>query len=219
MTAARPWCSMWWQTIPSVSRFSITTARNGRCARRNAGFFAVNRWSITRAKSKNIMKTFTLLHVLISLAGIFSGFVVLFGLVAGKQRDGWTKFFLATTVATSVTGFFFPFHGLTPAIVVGIISLAALAVALFARYARHLAGAWCKTYVFSAVLALYLNVFVLIAQSFLKIPALKEIAPTQNDPPFKFTQLVVLVAFITLGIVAASRFRGEPVSPILEAKG
>ncbi|PYJ93895.1 MAG: hypothetical protein DME23_25660, partial [Verrucomicrobia bacterium] len=102
---------------------------------------------------------------------------------------------------------------------VGIISLAALAVALFARYARHLAGAWCKTYVFSAVLALYLNVFVLIAQSFLKIPALKEIAPTQNDPPFKFTQLVVLVAFITLGIVAASRFRGEPVSPILEAKG
>jgi len=165
------------------------------------------------------MKTFTLLHVLISLAGIFSGFVVLFGLLAGKQRDGWTKFFLATTVATSVTGFFFPFHGLTPAIVVGIISLAALAVALFARYARHLAGAWCKTYVFSAVLALYLNVFVLIAQSFLKIPALKEIAPTQNDPPFKFTQLVVLVAFITLGIVAASRFRGEPVSPILEAKG
>jgi len=165
------------------------------------------------------MKTFTLLHVLISLAGIFSGFVVLFGLLAGKQLDGWTKFFLATTVATSVTGFFFPLHGLTPAIVVGIISLAALAVALFARYARHLAGTWRKTYVFSAVLALYLNVFVLIVQSFLKIPALKEIAPTQNDPPFKFTQLVVLVAFIALGIVAAIRFRGEPVSPILEAKG
>src|SRR5437868_11601053 len=94
-----------------------------------------------------ILAIYTLVHVVISLAGIFSGFVVLFGLLAGKQRDGWTKFFLATTVATSVTGFFFPFHGLTPAIVVGIISLAALAVALFARYARHLAGAWCKTYV------------------------------------------------------------------------
>jgi hypothetical protein len=156
------------------------------------------------------MKTFTLLHVLISLAGIFSGFVVLFGLLAGKRLDKWTAIFLATTVLTSVIGFVFPFHGLTPAIVVGIISLVLLAVAIFARYARHLAAAWRKTYVISAVLALYLNVFVLIVQSFLKIPALKEIAPTQNDPPFKLTQLVVLVAFIALGIVAAIRFRSEP---------
>ena len=156
------------------------------------------------------MKTFTLLHVLISLAGIFSGFVILFGLLAGKRLDGWTKFSLATTVATSVTGFFFPFHGLRPAIVVGIISLVVLAVAFFARHARHLAGAWRKTYVISAVLALYLNVFVLIVQSFQKIPALKEIASTQNDPPFKLTQLVVLIAFFVLGVLAAVKFRGEP---------
>jgi hypothetical protein len=156
------------------------------------------------------MTTFTLIHVVISLVGILSGFVVLFGLLTAKRLDGWTALFLATTVATSATGFFFPFHGVTPAIVTGIISLVVLAVAIFARYARHLAGKWRKTYVISAVLALYLNVFVLIVQSFLKIPALKEIAPTQNDPPFKLTQLVVLVAFIALGIFAAIRFRIEP---------
>jgi len=157
------------------------------------------------------MKAFTLVHVVISLIGILSGFVVLFGMLAGKRFNGWTGVFLATTTATSVTGFFFPFHGLTPGIVVGIISLAVLAVAIFARYARNLAGAWRKTYVISAVLALYLNVFVLIVQSFLKLPALKEIAPTQNDPPFKLTQLVVLVTFIALGIAAAIKFRHEPV--------
>ncbi|SRR6266540_4548887 len=150
------------------------------------------------------------IHVLISLIGILAGFVVLFGMLTRKRLDGWTALFLATTVATSVTGFFFPFHGLTPAIVVGIISLVLLAVAIFARYARHLAAAWRKTYVISTVLALYLNVFVLVVQSFLKIPALKEIAPTQNEPPFKLTQLVVLVAFIALGIFAAIRFRREP---------
>ena len=157
------------------------------------------------------MKTFTLVHVVISLVGILSGFIVLFGMLTAKRLNGWTALFLATTVATSVTGFFFPFHGITPGIVVGIISLVVLAVAIFARYARNLAGAWRNTYVISAVLALYLNVFVLIVQSFLKIPALKEIAPTQNDPPFKLTQLVVLVVFIALGVVAAIRFRSEAV--------
>jgi hypothetical protein len=157
------------------------------------------------------MKAFTLIHVVISLIGILSGFVVLFGMLAGKRFNGWTALFLTTTVLTSVTGFFFPFHGLTPGLVVGAISLVLLAVAIFARYRLHLAGAWRKTYVVSAVIALYLNVFVLIVQSFLKIPALKNIAPTQNDPPFKLTQLVVLVTFIALGIAAAIKFRNEPV--------
>ncbi len=157
------------------------------------------------------MKTFTLVHVVISLVGILSGFIVLFGMLTAKRLNRWTALFLATTVATSVTGFFFPFHGITPGIVVGIISLVVLAVAIFARYQRNLAGAWRKTYVVSAVLALYLNLFVLIVQAFLKIPALKNIAPTQNDPPFKLTQLVVLVAFIALGIIAAINFRDEPV--------
>jgi hypothetical protein len=160
------------------------------------------------------MKTFTLIHVIISLAGILSGFVVLFGMLTAQRFDAWTKLFLATTLATSVTGFFFPFCGLTPAIVLGGLSLVVLAVAIFARYPRQLAGAWRKTYVITAVLALYFNVFVLIVQSFQKIPALKNIAPTQNAPPFKLTQLIVLVAFVVLGILAALRFRITPVSSI-----
>ena len=158
------------------------------------------------------MTSFTLIHVGISLVAIISGFVVLIGMLTAKRLDDWTKLFLASAVLTSVTGFFFPFRGVTPAIIVGIISLVVLAVAIFARYARHLAAAWRKIYVISALLALYFNVFVLIVQSFQKIPALKEIAPTQDDPPFKITQLMVLVAFIVLGIVAVIRFRVEPVS-------
>jgi len=155
------------------------------------------------------LKIYTIIHVLISLLGIFSGMVVLFWLIAHKRADGWTMFFLATTAATSVTGFFFPFHGFIPAIAFGIISLVVLSVAIYARYARNLAGGWRKTYVVSALFALYLNVFVLIVQSFQKIPALKELAPTQTDPPFEITQLVVLIAFIALGIVAAIKFRDE----------
>ena len=158
------------------------------------------------------MTAFTLIHVGISLGAIFSGFVVLFGMLTAKRLDGWTAFFLATTVLTSVTGFLFPFHGITPAIVVGIISLVVLAVAIFARHARNLFGVWRKTYVVTALLALYFNVFVLIVQAFRKIPALKEIAPTQNEPPFKLTQFVVLVAFLVLGILATSRFRAEALS-------
>jgi hypothetical protein len=158
------------------------------------------------------MTTFTLIHVGISLAAIVSGFAVLCGMLAAKRLDGWTAVFLVTTVLTSVTGFFFPFHGMTPAIVVGVISLAVLAAAIFARYARSLSGAWRKTYVVTSVLALYFNVFVLIVQAFQKIPALRNIAPTQNDPPFKVTQLVVLVTFLVLGIFAAIRFRTEPLS-------
>jgi hypothetical protein len=136
----------------------------------------------------------------ISLVGIFSGFVVLFGLLTGKRLDGWTWLFLTTTVATSVTGFFFPFRGFTPAHAVGILSLTILAIALYARYSRQLNGAWRKTYVFTAMLSLYLNVFVLIVQAFQKVPALKDLAPTQTEPPFKLTQLVVLVLFVLLGI-------------------
>jgi len=158
------------------------------------------------------MTTFTLVHVGISLAAILSGFVVLCGMLAAKRLDGWTAVFLVSTVLTSATGIFFPFHGVTPAIVVGIISLLVLAVAIFARYARNLSGAWRKIYVVTALFALYFNVFVLIVQAFQKIPALKNIAPTQNDPPFKATQLVVLVAFLVLGIFAAIRFRAAPVS-------
>jgi hypothetical protein len=155
--------------------------------------------------------TYTLIHVLLSLVGIGSGFVVLFGLLAGRRLNGWTALFLLTTVATSVTGFGFPFDHLLPSHKVGIISLFVLAVAILARYAFHLEGAWRWIYVVSAVIALYLNVFVGIVQSFEKVPALKAMAPTQSEPPFVVTQLVALALFIVLAIFAARRFRSERV--------
>ena len=155
---------------------------------------------------------FTKVHVGISLIAIFAGFVVVCGLLKAKRFDGWTALFLITTVLTSVTGFFFPFHGFTPAIGVGILSLVALAVAVFARYGRRLAGASRWIYVVTAMLALYLNVFVLIVQVFQKVPALKALAPTQAEPPFLVAQLGALVIFVVLTVLAAIRFR--PVSGI-----
>jgi hypothetical protein len=156
-----------------------------------------------------ILPIYTIIHTLISLVGIFTGLAVLFGMLAGKRLDGWTKWFLITTVLTSVTGFFFPFHGFTPAIGLGIISLLVLAVAIYARYLRQLAGHWRWIYVVTAVVALYFNVFVGVVQSFEKIPALHALAPTQTEPPFKLTQLVVLALFAVLTIIAAFRFRPE----------
>ena len=157
-----------------------------------------------------ILTAYTLFHVIISLLGIFSGLIVVFGMLTGKRLDGWTKFFLVTTVATSVTGFFFPVNHFMPSHGVGILSILVLAVAIYALYSRHLAGAWRKIYVIGATIALYLNVFVGIVQSFQKIPALKALAPTQAEPPFKFTQLTVLVLFAVVAIVAAIKFREEP---------
>ena len=157
-----------------------------------------------------ILRAYTIIHTLISLIGILTGLIVLVGLLAGKRLDGWTKWFLITTVLTSVTGFFFPFHGFTPAIALGIMSLSVLAVAIFARYPRQLAGHWRWIYVVTAVIALYFNVFVLVVQTFEKIPALHALAPTQTEPPFKLTQLVVLAIFVLLGIIAAIRFRPMP---------
>jgi len=157
-----------------------------------------------------ILHIYTIVHVLISLVGIFTGLIVLFGMLAGNRLDSWTKWFLITTVATSVTGFFFPFHGFTPAIALGIMSLIVLAVAIFARYPRQLTGHWRWIYVVGAVTALYFNVFVGIVQSFEKIPTLKAIAPTQTEQPFKLTQLLVLALFMVFAIAAAIRFRPAP---------
>jgi hypothetical protein len=156
------------------------------------------------------MSTFTLVHVALSLIGIFSGFVVLFGLLTAKRLDGWTALFLTATVLTSVTGFLFPFHGITPGIVVGCISIVVLAIAILARYALRLAGPWRPIYVVTAMLAEYLNVFVLVVQLFDKVPALKAFDPTKSGPPFKATQGIVLVLFIALIIAAAIKFRPEP---------
>jgi hypothetical protein len=161
--------------------------------------------------------TFTLVHVLISLVGIASGLVVVCGLLTGKRLDGWTALFLATTAATSVTGFGFPFDHLLPSHKVGIISLVVLVVAIMARYAFHLTGAWRRTYVISAVAALYFNVFVLVVQAYLKVPALHALAPKQTEPPFLVTQLVVLVLFIVIGIMAARKFHDEPLRSAVRA--
>lgn len=149
----------------------------------------------------------TLVHVLISLSAIAAGFVFLGEILAGSQRPTWTTAFLGTTVATSVTGFFFPFKGFTPAIAVGVISLLVLALAIHALVVGKLAGAWKRTYLIASLTALYLNGFVLVAQMFQKIPALREAAPTQSEPTFAITQGLLLVAFILLGIRADARFR------------
>lgn len=157
------------------------------------------------------LAAFTIFHVIISLIGILSGFVVVFGLIGGKSMSAWAKVFLWTTLATSVTGFMFPFHKFLPSHVLGIVSIILLAVAIYAFYSRRLAGGWRRSYVITAVMALYLNVFVLIAQLFQKVPALKALAPTQSEPPFKISQLVNLVVFIVLGILAAKGFRNARV--------
>jgi hypothetical protein len=157
-----------------------------------------------------ILEIYTIVHTLISLVAIFTGLVVVFGVLGGKRLDGWTKWFLITAVATSITGFFFPFHGFTPAIGLGIISLPFLALTIFARYPKHLAGPWRWIYVIGAVICLYFNLFVLVVQAFEKIPALHALAPTQTEPPFKLTQLVVLLVSALLAIVATLRFHPGP---------
>jgi uncharacterized membrane protein YbaN (DUF454 family) len=155
---------------------------------------------------------FTLVHVLISLAGIATGFVVAGGWLCGKHQPRWTAWFLATTVATSVTGFFFPFKGFTPPYAFAILSLLLLAVAIYALYARRIAGPWRKVYVICAATSLYLNFFVLIAQLFLRLPALHQLAPTGTEPAFGITQGIVLLLFIGLQIIAVRKFRGSPAS-------
>jgi len=157
-----------------------------------------------------ILQIYTIVHTLISLIAIFTGVIVLFGMIAGKRLDGWTKWFLTTAVLTTVTGFFFPFHGFTPAIGLGIISLPFLAITIFGRYSRHLSGAWRWIYVIGAVICLYFNLFVLVVQLFEKVPALHALAPTQTESPFKLTQLVVVMLSTVLAIVAVIRFRPEP---------
>ncbi|MGB6990603.1 MAG: hypothetical protein WBD89_15300 [Candidatus Sulfotelmatobacter sp.] len=151
--------------------------------------------------------TFTLVHVLLSLVGIASGLLVVYGMLRAKRFDGATAIFLVTTALTSLTGFLFPVEHILPSHVLGVISLVALAIAIPARYALRLAGAWRAIYVVSAVLALYLNVFVLVAQIFMKVPAAHALAPTQKEPPFLIAQVVVMVIFVGLGFFAVKKFR------------
>jgi hypothetical protein len=152
------------------------------------------------------LATFTQFHVIISLIAILSGIVVLLGMLSAKPMPGMTALFLLTTVATSVTGFMFP-STFDPADVIGIISLVFLAAAILALYTYKLAGAWRGVYVVSALVALYLNCFVLVVQSFMKVPFFHALAPTQKEPPFAVAQGVVLILFIGLGIAAFKKFR------------
>jgi hypothetical protein len=153
------------------------------------------------------MTALTLTHVALSLIGIASGFVVIGGLITAKQLDRWTVLFLASTILTSVSGFFFPADHFTPGHAVGILSLLVLGPAVWARYREQMAGRWRITYAICAMIAQYFNFAVLVIQSFDKVPALKALAPSQSEPPFVVTQLVVLALFVALTIAAAMRFR------------
>jgi hypothetical protein len=152
------------------------------------------------------LETFTELHVAISVVGILTGAIVLLCMIRDRPIAIWNEIFLVTTIATSVTGFLFPFKGVTPAIIVGSLSLAILALGLLAFYGMHLAGFWRRLYADCAIIALYLNSFVFVVQSFAKLPPLKAVAPTQSEPPFLVAQGAVLVVFIIGGFLAQRQF-------------
>jgi hypothetical protein len=150
--------------------------------------------------------TFTLVHVILSLVGILAGAVAVLGMLSAKKLEGWTALFLATTVATSATGFLFHSAAFGPPHVVGVISLVVLAVAVIALYFLHLTGIWRWIYVIAAMVAIYLNVFVGVIQAFEKIGFLEALAPHQTEPPFVVAQVIVLAIFVVLGFGALRKF-------------
>ena len=152
------------------------------------------------------LSAFTTLHVIISLIAIAAGFVAVAQMIAGRKSEPWTALFLATTILTSVTGFMFPSTAFGPPHAFGVISLILLAFAVAAWYGRHLAGSWRWIYVATAVASLYLNVFVAVVQAFEKWPPLNALAPTQTEAPFLIAQLIILAAFIWIGVRATRRF-------------
>jgi len=152
------------------------------------------------------LSAFTTLHVVISFIGIGTGFVVVGGLLKSKPLALWTLAFLISTALTSLTGYLFPVHEVLPSHIVGGISLVMLAIAFLARYLFRMSGKWRGIYVLAAVISLYFNVFVLLVQSFHKIPALHEMAPTDKEPPFAIAQLAVLIVFVVLGFFSFRRF-------------
>jgi hypothetical protein len=155
------------------------------------------------------LSTLTWVHTLLSLAGIVSGVVVLIGLLSSKRLDGWSAIFLASAVATSVTGFMLPAARFGPSHWVGVLSLVALALAILARYGLRFAGAWRWIYAMSVAIALFFLCFVLVAQLFAKVPALHALAPTQAEPPFAIAEIVLLVLFAVLAVAAAVKFRAQ----------
>jgi len=157
------------------------------------------------------MSPLLFVHVLVSLIGIATGIAVAHWLVTGKPHAGWTVIFLMTTILTSLTGFPLPATQLLPSHILGIISIVLLSIAVAALYIYRLRGAWRWMYVLSAIIALYLNVFVGVVQSFQKIAFLTRLAPTQSEPPFLVAQIAVLAIFLVVGVLAVRRFE-DPVS-------
>jgi hypothetical protein len=155
------------------------------------------------------LANFTMVHVIISLIGIVSGIIVMFGMLGSRKMPGLTAIFLLSTILTSATGFLFPFTQLLPSHMIAIISLVLLAIACIALYAMRLAGPWRHIYVMTALISLYLNVFVLVIQGFLKVPALHALAPSvpPSEPPFAVIQGIVLLFFVIVIIGAWRRFR------------
>jgi len=155
------------------------------------------------------LATFTLVHVIISLIGIVSGILVMFGLLGSSRKPGMTAIFLLTTILTNATGFLFPFTQLLPSHIIAILSLVLLAIACLALYGMKLSGGWRWIYVVTAMISLYLNVFVLVIQSFLKVPFLHALAPSvpPSEPPFAVVQGLVLLFFVLVIIGAVRRFR------------
>ncbi len=149
----------------------------------------------------------TLTHVAITLVGLIAGLVALAAMIGGRERKGWIALFLLFTVLTSVTGFFFHHDSITPGQVVGALSLGILGLALYALYGRGLEGPWRLGFVLAASAALYLNVFVLVVQLFLKVPSLHALAPAGSGPVFGAVQGVVLLAFALAAWLAARNFR------------
>jgi hypothetical protein len=155
------------------------------------------------------LAAFTLVHVVISLIAIAAGIVVMFGLLGSQRMPGLTAIFLLFTILTSATGFLFPFTALLPSHMVGIVSLVLLAVACVALYGMRLRGVWRPIYVLTALVSLYLNIFVLIIQAFLKVPSLHALAPSvpPSGPVFAVVQGLVLVFFVLVIIGAWKRFK------------
>ena len=159
------------------------------------------------------LSTFTTVHVIISLIGIVAGLIVMFGLLGSNRMSGMTALFLLFTILTSATGFLFPFEGFKPSYAVGALSLVLLAIACIALYGTKLSGAWRWIYVVTAMASLYLNVFVLVIQCFLKVPALHALAPGEppGGPVFGVVQGIALLFFVIVTIGAVRRFRPLPV--------
>lgn len=155
------------------------------------------------------VSTFTQFHVLLSLIGIFTGLVVVYGFLKGRLLAGWNGVFLVATIATSVTGFLFHSAQFGPPHVVGVISLVLLGIAVAALYAFNLAGPWRWIYAVTATLSLYLNVFVGVVQAFQKVSFLQPLAPTQSEPPFAIAQGLVLVLFLALTWLGSRRLRAH----------